>query len=133
MKTDNNSTKPFIVTLDRTATYVWSFDIPTEDVKSYCEEIRKEISGHPHRDTDTVDDYCAFIASQSRNYLENELSLRKKVKVFPWFYVGQTTQSAPFKRWTSYYRKKSSQCTLNFPMFILTKRNVLYRLSKATC
>lgn len=29
---------------DSEATYVWSFDIPSEDLKNYCEEIEQDIS-----------------------------------------------------------------------------------------
>jgi hypothetical protein len=67
---------------DSGATYIWSFDIPTEDVKKYCEEIEKDISDHPHQDTDTFD-FRAAIVKQFRNYLENELPLDKKSQSFP--------------------------------------------------
>jgi hypothetical protein len=50
---------------DSGATYVWSFNIPTKDVKNYCEEIERDISDHPHQITDT-NDYRATIAAQFR-------------------------------------------------------------------
>jgi hypothetical protein len=83
---------------DAGATYVWSFDTLIKDVKTYCKEIQKDISDHPHTDTDTAD-YRPIIAAQFRHYLENELPLDKKVKVFRWLYVGQTIKSPPYKRW----------------------------------
>ena len=56
---------------DSGATYVWSFDIPVEDLNIYCEEIEKDISDNPHQDTETNDYRCA-IAAQFRNYLEKK-------------------------------------------------------------
>ncbi len=110
------------------ATYIWSFDIPIEDLKLYCDEIEKDISDHLHCDTETYDCRTAIV-TQFRNCLENELPLDTKVKVFRWLYVGQTTQSPPFKRWRTYYRKiVRRQRTLTFAMVTLTERNVPHRL-----
>jgi hypothetical protein len=97
-------------------------------VQRYYDEIEEHISDHPYRNIDS-DDYRAPIVVQFRNYLEKELSLHKEVKVLHWIYTGQITQSPPCKHWRNYYRKKSSQRTLNFPMFILSKRNVSHHLA----
>ncbi len=78
---------------DRTdfeATYVWSFDIPSKDLNTYCEEIEKDISDHPHQDTD---DYRPAIVAQFRNYLETELPLDNQVNILHCLYVGQTQQN----------------------------------------
>ncbi len=63
---------------DSGATYIWSFDIPIKDLKRYCDA--------------STNDYRSPIVTQFRNYLENELPLRKEVKVFHWPYVDQTEQ-----------------------------------------
>ncbi len=86
------------------ATYVWSFDIPIKDIERYYKEIEENIHDHPHKDPDT-NDYRPFIVAQFRNYLANELPLRKKVEVFRWLYVGQTEQRPPTKRWTYLSRR----------------------------
>jgi hypothetical protein len=78
---------------DLEATYVWSFDIPSKDLNTYCEEIEKDISDHPHQDTDT-DDYRPAIVAQFRNYLETELPLDNQVNIFRWLYVGQTQKKS---------------------------------------
>jgi hypothetical protein len=112
---------------DSEATYVWSFDIPTKDVKKYCDEIEKDISDYPHNYPD-IGDYRPFIVRQFLYYLENELPRNKKVKVFRWLYIGQTARP-PSIRWKKYYRKlTTSQRTLNFAMRVLTQRNVPHRL-----
>jgi hypothetical protein len=113
---------------DRGATYVWSFDIPIKDLQHYCEELEKEISDYPHRDT-RKPDYRPYMVAQFRNYLDNELPLHEKVEVFHWLYVGQTTQSPASKRWKNYYKKEvPNQRTLTFAMKTLTERNVPHRL-----
>jgi hypothetical protein len=110
------------------ATYVWSFDIPIKDIERYSKEIEKNTLDHPHKGSDTKD-YRPFIVAQFRDYLANELPLRKKVEVFRWLYVGQTEQRPPTNRWTSYYGKEQQrQRTLSFPMHTLVKRGVLHRL-----
>jgi hypothetical protein len=103
---------------DSEATYVWSFDIPSEDLKNYCEEIEQDIS----------DPYLLAIAAQFRKYLKNLLPLDNQVNTFRWLYVGQTKQDPAFNRWKGYYKKKTSQRTLNFAMITLVKRRVPHRL-----
>jgi hypothetical protein len=77
--------------------------------------------------------YCPPIAAQFRHYLENELPLDKKVKVFRWLYVGQTIQSPPYKSWRSYYKREATtQRTLTFAMCTLTERDVPHRLVVAS-
>ncbi|CAF0726028.1 unnamed protein product [Adineta steineri] len=111
------------------ATYVWSFDIPIKDLERYSQEIEEDIRDHPHKDTH-IKDYRPFILAQFRNYLENELPLRKKVEIFRWLYVGQTEQRPPTCRWTRYYgREQKSQRTLSYPMNNLVKRGVPHRLA----
>jgi hypothetical protein len=97
--------------IDKGATYVWSFDIPTKNVKGYCEEIEKDISDHPDNNPDS-NDYRTAIVAQFCNYLENELPLRKTAEVFLWLYVGQRIQSPPSKRWLCYYEKEKQRSVL---------------------
>jgi hypothetical protein len=54
--------------IDSAATYVWSFDIPIEDIKFYYEEIEQNIYDSPHVDSD-IHDHRPFIVAQFRNYL----------------------------------------------------------------